>query len=752
MKYSSFESLSIGNKVVIGISSILVLFLVMSAIFVSSLDRLRDDYLEVDVNRELTTTIFTIEKNISEIQREALVYSQTGKASSINRMDSIFKEVLEQINRLDDNTSVLEQEREKKKLIESLKNVIADYGVNIKNLKNRYEILQKILKEDLPHQKDLGYQFLQYHVETAKTNKERALYQKMMQLWLESYLAINSFIIERRFTLKQQVQKQIIEIQKLNNLLLSQKLIKDNYHEEFSSTINEYRKTFEKAVQANRIYLSLVNVVMAGASLELSTLAEKIKQSQVRDFKNFIKRAEHESQNNLKVVIVVFVGILLLFFAQVLFFKRNIADAIVILTETFNSYLKGDFSKKVPDLDRRDEIGALSRAANEFRMLNENLKKANSVAEEAYRIKSDFLANMSHEIRTPMNGIIGMISVLQETDLSSEQKEMLKMISISGNGLLTVLNDILDLSKVESGKFELESHPFDLEKALVNLEFLFHSVAVEKGIEFQVICDFKDLPKVYIGDVTRLKQILINLCSNAIKFTEEGKVSLKVEITTHLKRYKVLFLVEDTGIGIESENLDKLFRAFTQADTSITRKFGGTGLGLAISSKLAQCMNSEINVESSLGVGSCFWFSVFLEEGEIVESESNILTSAEAKDAKVLVVEDNQMNYFVIKKMLDKLGHNFVYARNGLEAVEKASKQEFDIIFLDMQMPVMDGIEATKKIREFDTEVKIVALTANVLEQDRKLCYEVGMDDFLTKPIKLGELSKFLASNSKKLA
>lgn len=752
MKYSRFESLSIGNKVVIGISSILILFLVMSAIFVSSLNRLRNDYLEIDVNRELTTTIFTIEENISDIQKEALVYSQTGKTSSIKRMDSTFKEVQEQIDKLDKSTSAMDGERERKKLIESLKNVIADYGVNIKNLKNRYEIRQKILEEKLPHQKDLGYQFLQYHVETAKSNRERALYQEMMQLWLESYLAMNSFIIERRFALKQQVQKQIIEIQKINNRLLREKLINEKFYEEFSVNINEYRKTFEKAVQANRIYLSLVNVVMAGASLELSTLAEQIKQNQVKDFKEFVQRADHESQNNLKVVIIVFVGILFLFFAQVLFFKRNIADAIVSLTDTFNSYLNGDFSKKVPDLDRQDEIGDLSRAANEFRMLNENLKKANAEAEEAYRIKSDFLANMSHEIRTPMNGIIGMISVLQETELSKDQKEMLRMISISGNGLLTVLNDILDLSKVESGKFILEKNPFDLGKALENLEFLFNSVAAEKGIEFKVKCDFNDVPKVFVGDVTRLKQILINLCSNAIKFTEEGGVFLKVEITAHLNRYKILFLVEDSGIGISSESLDKLFRAFTQADTSITRRFGGTGLGLAISSKLAQCMNSEINVESTPGVGSCFWFNVFLEEGEIIEPDSKIISATKSKDARVLVVEDNQMNYFVIKKMLDKLGHNFVYAKNGLEAVKAAKKQKFDIILMDMQMPVMDGIEATKKIREFDKEVKIVALTANVLEQDRKLCYEVGMDDFLTKPIKLGELSKFLDLNIQKLA
>ncbi len=749
MQNRILNSLSIGKKIVIGIGSILILFVLMSAISLSSFSRLQNDYGEIDRNRELTTIIFTIEKNISEIQREASVYSQTGKISSITRMNDLFNEVKSLLQSMDDDHF---NGSEKKRYIDSIKVVISDYGSNIKNLKDRYETRQRILRDELPSQKSRGYQFLQYQVETAKINRVRTLYQKMMQLWLESYLAMNSFILERKFSYKQQVQKQLIEVQKINNKLLNEKLINSRVYDEFGGYVNEYRRTFEKAVQANRVYLSLVNVVMAGSSLELSTLAEKIKETQVKDFRNLVKKADYQSKTNFKIVLVILLGIILLFFAQFLFFKHNIADSIIMLTNTFNSYIKGDFSQKVPDLERKDEIGDLARAANQFRILNEDLKKANAIAEEAYRIKSDFLANMSHEIRTPMNGIIGMISVLKETELNEEQVQMLEMISISGNGLLTVLNDILDLSKVESGKFLLESKAFDLEKALENLNFLFKTVAVEKGIEFKIEINFNNSPKVFIGDVTRLKQILINLCSNAIKFTDKGGVLLKVDITPSFNKYRLRFSVEDTGIGIEKENIDKLFRAFTQADASITRKFGGTGLGLTISSKLAKCMGSEINIESRIGEGSTFWFTVNLEAGELEVEHSSFEINEEVKSTKILVVEDNQMNYFVIKKMLNKLGHDFDYAKNGLEAVEKANQQDFDYIFMDMQMPVMDGIEATKKIREFDKEVKIVALTANVLEQDRKLCYEVGMDDFLTKPIKLGELSKFLASKSQKLA
>jgi PAS domain S-box-containing protein len=381
-------------------------------------------------------------------------------------------------------------------------------------------------------------------------------------------------------------------------------------------------------------------------------------------------------------------------------------------------------------------------------------------AQKAEKAKSEFLANMSHEIRTPMNGIIGMLQILKETGLSHEQKDMLQTIEVSSDNLMRIINDILDLSKIEAGKTELENVDFDLDNQIQKIQKcidIFTKNANEKGISLTYIAPPKAMTNV-VGDITRIHQILMNLTSNAIKFTSSGEVSIKLEVKDELKdSYKISLSVKDSGIGISKENLQNLFQSFQQADNSITRKFGGTGLGLAISSKLASMMGGSISVESEPGQGSIFTLNIPLAKSSNSRNSRNssdktfeILSSQFPH--RILVVEDNPMNQKIARMMLNKLGYECETADNGKEAIEKIKKtnNEYTLIFMDMQMPVMDGIEATQLlVKEYESNLPpIIAMTANVMAEDKQKCFDAGMVDFIAKPVQVDELKKVIAANS----
>ncbi|MBC75604.1 MAG: hypothetical protein CME64_06275 [Halobacteriovoraceae bacterium] len=379
-------------------------------------------------------------------------------------------------------------------------------------------------------------------------------------------------------------------------------------------------------------------------------------------------------------------------------------------------------------------------------------------SQELARSKGLFLANMSHEIRTPMNGILGMITLLKDTKLSKEQREMLETIRSCGDGLMTILNDILDFSKVESGNIQLEIMDFNLKKCVEEVLYLSSYTASQKGLDL-ISKISEDTPLNLKGDVTRIRQILVNLLSNAVKFTESGSVQVSVDSKSIGKRrFEIYFRVIDTGIGIKKEDQENLFSVFSQADASITRKFGGTGLGLSICSSLAHVMGGVVKLESELDKGSTFTLVLPLEEGRVADEPETLINEKEIKftEHKILVVEDNSINQKLAKLMLEKLGYGCDIAANGLEALKALKVVEekghsYTLIFMDMQMPEMDGISATKKIAEIygDTRPKIVAMTANVYEEDRRKCFDAGMDDFIPKPLKVGDLKRVLGKELK---
>jgi signal transduction histidine kinase/ActR/RegA family two-component response regulator len=368
---------------------------------------------------------------------------------------------------------------------------------------------------------------------------------------------------------------------------------------------------------------------------------------------------------------------------------------------------------------------------------------------ESSRLKSEFLANMSHEIRTPINGVLGMTGLLLDTKLEPEQRGFAEAISRSGNGLLTIINDILDLSKVEAGKMELEPSNFDLTELYSDLQKVHGHLANQKGLEFKFEID-PSLPMNLFGDVSRISQILNNLIGNAIKFTRTGTILLSAQLMKNNSNHlNILFKVKDTGIGIAQEAQSKLFQAFTQANSATSRKYGGTGLGLSISRSLTHLMDGHIGFTSREHEGSVFWFEIPLSRAIAkpeVKTELAARKPLDYSQVRILVAEDNQINQVITTRMLEKIGLQSDIAIDGLHVLKALENHRYHLILMDCQMPEMDGFEATRAIRsdlskEY-SRIPIVAFTAHAMKTDQDRCLEAGMNDYLSKPIQLKDLAE----------
>ena len=420
----------------------------------------------------------------------------------------------------------------------------------------------------------------------------------------------------------------------------------------------------------------------------------------------------------------------------------------------------------VKNSSQSDTMIALSHLVNitskELENVNSNLQKSVDKKtiqlqekiielEKATRIKSDFLANMSHEIRTPLNAIMGFIDIIKENEHNKKNDEYLNIVKSSSDSLLNIINDILDFSKIESGNMTLENIEFNLKQIVKDIGLLFYEKAKEKDINIKIQFD-KNLPSLISGDPVRFKQIAINLISNAIKFTPENGI-VKMNVMYKLDSHILTFEVEDSGIGISSQNINKIFNPFLQEDSSTTRKFGGTGLGLSICSNLVKLMDGELKVSSKLNEGSKFYFSIPIIENKSIdkfkEVKKEIKEDFNFISKKVLLVEDNKANQMFMKVILNKMGLVFDIANDGLEAVNMFKINSYDTILMDENMPNMNGIEATRQILNIEKEnnlnhTPIIALTANALKGDRERFLNAGMDEYLTKPLNKIKLTKTL--------
>jgi signal transduction histidine kinase/CheY-like chemotaxis protein/HPt (histidine-containing phosphotransfer) domain-containing protein len=385
----------------------------------------------------------------------------------------------------------------------------------------------------------------------------------------------------------------------------------------------------------------------------------------------------------------------------------------------------------------------------------EHMKTAKDEAERASRAKSEFVSRMSHELRTPLNAIIGFAELLEAEPLQPSHQNYVGLINRSGHHLMELINQVLDHAKIESGKLTIEHIPFDFRATIDEVAAIVSARASSKGLLF-VAAIAHNLPTYVMGDPTRLRQILINLLVNAVKFTEKGSVELRIAPEGE----RIVFSIRDTGIGMEQATLGRLFQAFGQADDSITRKYGGTGLGLLISRELVQAMGGDIEVDSAPGVGSCFWFSLPLQQAEKVDSDAFPMTDAPDETSlatlvagRLLLVDDNRVNQQLASAMLRKFGLEHDIASNGAEALDMMASTRYAVVLMDMEMPEMDGLTATRHWREREANtgtapLPIIAMTANAMQEDKQKCFDVGMNGYVAKPISLaaleGELRRIL--------
>jgi PAS domain S-box-containing protein len=430
-------------------------------------------------------------------------------------------------------------------------------------------------------------------------------------------------------------------------------------------------------------------------------------------------------------------------------FNRCIATHESVQLEEVNSDAKGLYTYHLrnynPIIDEKGQVNNVIGYGidiTEQKQAQLKILEAKQLAENASRAKSNFLSNISHEIRTPLNAIIGLSNLLISDNKRENLEENLKIISYSANNLLALINDILDLSKIEEGKITAEKTPFSISELLSTLEKTIRIRSDEKKLDLITIFPEK-LPPVLTGDPLRLNQILLNLCTNAVKFTEEGSVTIKVEVADKsADSISLLFEVRDTGIGISPQKIESIFDSFTQAESYTTRKYGGTGLGLNISKKLCEILGGEIRVESKVNLGSTFFVRLpfgYSHDTELLKSNSNTQNIKDLSHLKILMAEDNLINQRLAQQLFSKWNCQLHIVSSGRKALDELRKEKFDILLMDLQMPDMDGLTALQLLRtgevgEANKDIPAIALTADVFEETRKKVYESGFNDFLSKP------------------
>jgi len=705
-----------------------------------------------------------LENDVLNLQRNVLIYKTTQASSVLKRLNDIMVSVNQ---KLDMTTNLIKTNKigsNQEVTIQSMRNHLKEYRENFDSVVllinkkselfndqiiTRLNILKKIssdISDDIT--------FKRSDIITDKDNKQIDALTSELQLAAYQYFLLPS---TENITHFQETAKNLESVAILINI------------PELNSNLSELYSDFRLLTQVTRNYNYLVNVVMSGEANEFLYLAESLSKTVLQHL--------NTSNSDLNTIVdeSIFHGsimfVLGIFITSIitLYVLKKLIFPIQKVTQVFDILASNKELHEQLDVNRSDEIGQLMKSATIFQQknqqtntlliesqqLNQQLALSKQKAEKATQTKSMFLANMSHEIRTPMNGVVGMLSLLSNTSLTSEQREYINIVNSSSDSLLTLINSILDYSKIESGKLEIENIHFNVTDVINEVIVIMGAVAEKKSLVLKIKSIFLS-QKTVIGDPTRLKQILINLINNAIKFTQKGSIELEVRlIEVNKEQLNFSCKISDSGIGLSNEQLENVFSPFSQADNSTTRKYGGTGLGLTIVKQLCELMDGNIKVKSTLNKGSCFSFNLRYRKPEHDISESAVqnvpIESINLSFKKILLVEDNRINQIVATKILTKLNLSADIAANGIEAIDKLNSAYYDLILMDCQMPEMDGYETTKAIREGKAgkehqDIIIIAMTANAMKGDKEKCLNAGMNDYLAKPIAINIIQQKLTA------
>ena len=760
---------SIKSKIIATLAVLAGLLLIQSYLFnhlqksLTSLQNIQNNAISQ------SEAVVKLERDVMALQSHAVAFIDKANKNNITKFKTYLDQANIHLEQLKLNT--LDKTPEYKNMLARLSEHLANYETTFEKVVVNRQKREQIYLSGFK----LPIEELQQKVmalESVSNNDKKILYNDILLTIGNLKHAAVSYLYKPNFDEAQNVKQNLAFFQKkinrttaINNSLLDK-------------TIN-LKKTHNQLILLTRSYTYSVNVVLTGIENELLYLTNKIKSAEEKKL-NLVKSqfnselTKKTKQSSLFTFLILIIILLLCYFI-VAFVIKPLSQLTLLL----NSMNEGEPITLKNKHAKLSEIASVLKAANtlylkseetkqlldETRALNVKMEAMNTELTQAIeetnkanKTKIDFVANMSHELRTPMNGILGMLQLLQSSEMPAKQEQYAKKAFSSAQSLLQVLNNILDFSKLDSNNVKLEKIPFTLDTIVSNVEDLFSINAQQKGLALNCVVH-ADRHLTLLGDPIQLNQIINNCIGNAIKFTDKGEVSLTIEVIFQKENeIQLRFSISDTGIGMTQTQSDRVFESFAQGDSSTTRKYGGTGLGLTISKQLTKLLGGDLQVKSELGKGSEFLFTLPFTIAEQRAAHTNnkkaplpaTVDLPKLAAYKALVVDDNKLNQEITSAMLSKFDLNTTIANDGLDAIDKVSAQHFDIVFMDIQMPNMDGLEATKELRAKGYNMPIIALSAAVEPRDRKAAADAGMDDFLVKPIVFNSLCESLNKHLKK--